>query len=200
MKTLPISVNLEGMPVLVIGGGSQALEKIEKILPYGPALTVLSPELDPGLRALIAEHGIRYWEGRYAPEQLEGFRLVFAAVNDPAVSARIHADTRGRPLLLNAVDVPRYCDFMMPAVVQGERFSIAVSTGGEVAGFAKQLRQQLEGAVAREDELVEVLAKIRRIFKRKYDTFQDRRERLWEILNELEALEKRGASDTVDHE
>ena len=35
---------------------------------------------------------------------------------------------------------------------------------------------------------------IRTIFKRKYDTFGERRDRIWAILNELQAMEKADAS------
>lgn len=198
MKTLPINLNLDGMAVLVIGGGTQALEKINKLLPYVPALTILSPALDPELRDLVAAGDIRYWQGPYQPEKLDGFRLVIAAVNDPAVSERIYSDTRSRPVLLNTVDDARFCDFIMPAVVQGEHFAISISTGGQAAGLSRQLRMQIEAAVAQEDELVGALGRIRELFKRKYDTFPERRKRLWAILDELETLEKLSATRIED--
>lgn len=190
MKTFPINLKLEGLRLLMVGGGAVALEKLEKILPYRPALTLVSPEVRPEVAHLIATHGLRYIQDVYRPEYLDGQQLVIGAANDREVNRQIHADTRARGLLLNAVDMPAYCDFILPAVVAGEHFSVAISTGGVAAGMARQVRLQLEESVRAEDGVLEVLDKIRTLLKRKLDTVEARKARMWEILGELERVER----------
>lgn len=194
MQTFPINLRLEGLPVLMIGGGAIAAEKLEKLVPHRPVLTLVSPRLVHATEALVAAHGVRWIRGDYAPAHLDGQRLVFAATGDVALSRRIFADARSRAVLVNAVDLPECCDFIMPAVVAGAHFSIAISTGGTAAGYARQLREQLQAVVRQEDGILEVLEQIRANLKRKGNTFAARRERLWEILHELEDLERDGGA------
>lgn len=192
MKTFPINLRLEGMRVLMVGGGAVALEKLEKLLPHRPCLTLVSPEVCPEVATLIAAHGCRHIQDVYRPEHLEAQQLVIGATNDREVNRRLHADTRARGLLLNAVDMPAYCDFIMPAVVAGEHFSVAISTGGVAAGMARQVRLQLEESVRAEDGILEVLEKVRALLKRKFDTVAARKARMWQMLNELERVEREG--------
>ena len=194
MKTFPINVKLAGLPVLMVGGGAMAAEKLEKLMPHHPRLTLVSPQLDTQVEQLVAAHGIHCLREPYAAKHLKGHRLVYAAAEDLSVNRQVYADTRGMCMLVNAVDMPDCCDFIMPAVVSGEHFSIAISTGGTAAGYARQLREQLEAAVQQEDDIVKILEQIRAVFKRKVDTFAARRERLWEILRELEGMERNGSA------
>ena len=45
MGYFPFFMDLEGREGLVVGGGAVALRKLQKLLPYGPRLTVAAPEL-----------------------------------------------------------------------------------------------------------------------------------------------------------
>lgn len=190
MKTLPINVVIEGLPVLVVGGEFEAHEKVEKLLRYGADITVLAPALNDEL-TLLAEAGhIRHLAETYTPAHLKGYRLVYVGDLCKDKREQIREDTRELGVLFNAVDMPGLCDFIMPASIQGKNFALSICTGGKAAGLSRQLREQLESAIHQEDEILEVLDQIRTIFKRKYDTFGQRRDRLWAILEELEAIEK----------
>lgn len=188
MQTFPINLRLADVPVLVVGGGAVAAEKLERLVPHRPRLTLVCPDLAPQTAALVATHGILHRREGYRPEHLDGQRLVFAATSDPALQRRIYDDTRSRGLWVNTVDVPATCDFILPAVVAGQHFSLAISTGGLAAGYARHLREELEAAVQQEDGVLEVLEAIRAMLKRKVSTFDARRERLREILRELDEL------------
>ena len=52
MAYFPFFVDLEGKRGLVVGGGTVALRKVEKLLPYGPRLTVVALEFRPEFREL----------------------------------------------------------------------------------------------------------------------------------------------------
>ena len=45
MAYFPFFVDLSGSRGLIVGGGAVALRKVQKLLPYGPELTVVAPEL-----------------------------------------------------------------------------------------------------------------------------------------------------------
>src|SRR5262245_57019787 len=147
MKTFPINLRLEQLPVLVVGGGKLAAEKLERLLPHRPRITLVAPELSDATRALAESHALNWRQESYRSAHLAGQRLVFVATDDAAVSHQVYADTRALGVLVNAADLPECCDFIMPAVVAGDHFSIAVSTGGTAAGYARQLREQLQAAV-----------------------------------------------------
>jgi precorrin-2 dehydrogenase/sirohydrochlorin ferrochelatase len=189
VKTLPIHLNITGRNVLVIGSGEFAIEKIERLLPYGPDITVVSESPSDGLAALIESNGITQLPEPYRAEHLQGYKIVYSAVEDRAEAERIHRDTRESPVLLNTVDTPEFCDFIMPAVVQGEHFAISISTGGKAAGLSKQLREQLQDSLEQEDDVLELLEQVRAIFQGKYDSFGERRDHLRKILDELRQME-----------
>ena len=51
MGYFPFFMELEGREGLVVGGGAVALRKLQKLLPYGPRLTVAAPEIRPEIEA-----------------------------------------------------------------------------------------------------------------------------------------------------
>lgn len=52
MGYFPFFIELSGKDGLIAGGGRVALQKLEKLLPYGPRLTVAAPEIIPEISAL----------------------------------------------------------------------------------------------------------------------------------------------------
>jgi len=200
VKTFPIHLKIEGLKILLVGGGTLALEKLDKLVQYEADVTVVSPHLSPDVAAIVEAHGVSHLAEPYRRDHIGTHRIVYAAA-DEATNARIYDDTRSIPILLNTVDAPDFCDFIMPSVVQGAHFTLSVSTGGKAAGLSKQMREQLERYLAKEDDVLTLLDKIRDIFKRKYATFNERRDRLREILEELERIEKGGgdSSSNIEH-
>ena len=166
-----------------------ALEKIERLVQYESDVTIVSPDLSSKVGAIVAEHDIRHLDECYCKDHIGTHRIIYAA-SDDETNTRVYDDTRELSVLLNTVDAPDFCDFIMPSVVQGEHFTLSVSTGGKAAGLSKQMREQLEQYLAKEDDILLQLDKIRDVFKRKYETFNERRDRLREILDKLNRIEK----------
>ena len=52
MAYFPFFVELEGKQGLVVGGGTVALRKLQKLLPYGPRLTAAATSFLPAVREL----------------------------------------------------------------------------------------------------------------------------------------------------
>ena len=54
----PVNLNIEGKPVLLVGGGRIAYRKAEQLLVCNPLLTVISPEIDERFHATGATEAI----------------------------------------------------------------------------------------------------------------------------------------------
>lgn len=148
MRYLPIFLDVRGQSCLLVGGGAVALRKARTLLSAGARLLVVAPEVDPALRARLAEAGATLRERPYAPEDLAGMRLVIAATDDVALNVRISSEAQALGLPVNVVDDPAHCSFVMPAVVDRDPVLIAVSTGGASPVLARKLRAKLETAIA----------------------------------------------------
>jgi siroheme synthase-like protein len=145
MAYYPVFIELDGMRVLVIGGGKVAEEKIGGLLRAEAAgrITVVSPDLTPELRALHAKGDIAWVERPYQDGDLEGYDFCMAATDDGAVNAAVSAEGRRRKVWVNAADDPKYCDFILPSVVRQGQVVVAASTGGASPALARRLREEL---------------------------------------------------------
>ena len=80
----------------------------------------------------------------FANNDLDGKFLAIVATASNRLNALIYRAAERRGVLCNVVDVPEYCDFFYPAVVQRGDLQIAISTNGQSPSLAQKLRQQLE--------------------------------------------------------
>lgn len=124
MHSLPIFVNLEGAPVILVGDGDAATPK-RQLLERAGAKVLSLKATDEAAALPLA-------------------RLAIVAVDEAACAARWTARLRGAGLLVNAVDRPELCDFSIPAFVDRDPVLVAISTGGASASLAKALRERIE--------------------------------------------------------
>jgi precorrin-2 dehydrogenase/sirohydrochlorin ferrochelatase len=144
MNYYPIFLRVAGRLCVVIGGGRVAEQKVESLRRAGGHVTVISVQLTPRLAALAAAHDIVHEERNYASGDLAGFFLAYAATDDESVQARVVAEAQTAGVLLNVVDCPQACDFIIPSIVQRGELTIATSTGGASPAMARYIRQELE--------------------------------------------------------
>lgn len=140
----PAYHDLRGEPVLVVGAGEVASRKIRALLSRGAIVTVVATEFSRPVAEWIRRGDLRAIEGRFSPGHLDGATLVFAATDDARVNARVSREAKRRNIPVNVADAPELCSFILPAIVAGEEFTLAVSTGGKNPGAAKSLREFLE--------------------------------------------------------
>ena len=148
MAYFPFFVDLSGQRGLIVGGGTVALRKAEKLLPYGPELTVVAPEPVPALTALPVTLERR----RFREADLEGAGFVIAATDDREENHRISALCQGRKIPVNVVDDKEACSFLFPALVRRGNLSVGVSTGGSSPTAAIWLKEQIEGLLPEQTE------------------------------------------------
>ena len=144
MNYYPIFLRVAGRSCLVIGGGRVAEQKVQSLLTAGARVTVVSPQLTSGLHALAAAGQITHQDRTYASGDADGFFLAYAATDDEDLHVRIAAEADAAGVLVNVVDRPQLCDFIMPSVIERGDLVIATSTGGASPAMARRIRCELE--------------------------------------------------------
>lgn len=144
MGFIPIFFDVTGRPCVVIGGGEVAARKVESLLEAGASVTVVSPRLSPPLEAVVARGLVTHIARDYAPGDIEGCVLVYAATDDPKLHRELAAEARTLGIPINVADVPELCSFIAPAVVKRGALQVAISTGGASPAFAARIRRELE--------------------------------------------------------
>jgi siroheme synthase-like protein len=136
-------LRLSGRRCLVVGGGDVGLEKVEGLLLCGGDVTLVAPHAHDELVRLATERSI-VWERReYVASDLEGSFLVIAATDDSEVNIAVHEDAEARAMLVNVVDVPPLCNFILPAIVRSGPLAIAISTAGASPALAKRMKREI---------------------------------------------------------
>ena len=142
MPHFPMFVSLTDQTVLVIGGGTVALRKIQKLLPYEPACQVIAPQILPEITALpkVTAFCRSFEESDLEPVPA----MVIAATDDSALNHRISALCQERHIPVNVADDPAACSFLFPALVQQGSFSAGISTGGASPTAAVYFKERLQ--------------------------------------------------------
>ena len=162
MPYYPIFLNLKDQNVLVVGGGAVAERKIQNLLRYGCRIYLASPHLTPHLNQLVAEKKIHYLSHESIGKALDEAFMVIAATDDPEVNSGIASQAKERGLLINAVDQPGDCNFIVPSIVQRGDLQIAISTAGKSPALAKRIRKEMEVAFGPEyASLIELMGLLR---------------------------------------
>lgn len=145
MKALyPLFADLDGRPVLVVGGGAVAERKVRALLNCGAQVRVGAPRLTRTLQAWAAEGRLAHLAGPFREDWLESAWLVIAATDDRALNARVKAAADTRRILANVVDDPALSSFQVPAIVDRAPLTIAISSGGAAPVLARRLRERME--------------------------------------------------------
>ena len=169
-------IDLANRPVLVVGGGPVAFEKIEGLFMSRATIRVVAPEICPEVSALV-EAGTITWDQRtYEAADLDDAFLVIAATGDTQVSRSVRADAEERSMLVNVADVKDLCNFILPAVHRNGPIAVAVSTGGASPALAQRLRSEIGALVDNSyARLAGLLAALRPWAKERLATYEDRK-------------------------
>lgn len=180
MGYFPFFMEIADAPCLIVGGGRVALRKIEKLLPFGAEITVVSPEFCPELTEM---EGIRRICRRFCPADLEGMRFAIGAADAEAVHRELADLCREKNIPVNIVDDPRKCSFLFPALVRRGGLSIGISTGGASPLAAQYIRKEIEGVIPPHfDRLIAFLAEQRAEIKKREPDPQKREALLRELF------------------
>ena len=140
----PMFLKLAGKQCLVVGAGKVGTPKIGGLIDTGASIHVVAIEASAQVREWVDAGKIELELRAFSSSDLDGKFLAVVATASNRLNELIYRETQRRGVLCNVVDVPEYCDFFYPAVVQRGDLQIAISTNGQSPSLAQKLRKQLE--------------------------------------------------------
>jgi siroheme synthase-like protein len=175
----PVFLKLEGIRVLIVGGGKIGLEKIQAVLTNCPTahVVLVAPNILPEISILAAQFPtVELRQRAFLEEDLEDTGLVITATGDRVLSEQIRKGAGKRNLLVNVADTPDLCDFYLGSVVRKGDLKIAVSTNGKSPTMAKRIKEVMNDAIP--DETQEVLENLSTIRGNLKDHFEEKVKKL----------------------
>jgi siroheme synthase-like protein len=178
-------LKLTGRRCVVVGGGEIGLEKVEGLLACDGRVTLIAPAAVPELEELAREGSIEWERREYGGrDDLEGVFIAIAATDDTDTNIRIYEDAERRAMLVNIVDVPPLCNFILPAIVRTGPLAVAISTAGASPALAKRIKREIAETYGEPyARLAELLNEVRGWAKGTLPTYQDRKEFFESIVN-----------------
>ncbi len=169
-------LRLSGRNCLVVGGGDIGLEKVEGLLACDGQVTLVAPTAVPELEACATEGSITWERREFAASDLDGKFMAIAATNDTDVNIAVYDEAEKRSMLVNVVDVPPLCNFILPAIVRTGPLAIAISTAGASPALAKRMKREIADAYGEPyARLAIILNDARGWAKATLPTYQDRK-------------------------
>lgn len=161
-KYYPVNLVLENKICVVAGAGVVAERKVRRLLECGALVSVISPKITPGLKRLAENKQIAFKKKEVDIKDLNGAYLVIAATQDRKINSFISSYCRKKNILINVVDFPQECNFILPSIVRRGSLTISISTDGISPALAKKIRQDLENKFGAEyAKLLRILKKVR---------------------------------------
>lgn len=177
----PVFLKVSQLNILIVGGGSVALEKLSFLLKSSPNAQVemISLVFGDDTIALAEKYKVQMRVTAYRENHLNGKHIVIATTDNVEVNEQVYHDCRVRNILVNVADNPPFCDFYMGGIVTKGNIKVAISTNGKSPTMAKRLRQFFEDVIPENiDDLVQNLNEYRKTIKGDF-------EEKVETLNEL---------------
>jgi uroporphyrin-III C-methyltransferase/precorrin-2 dehydrogenase/sirohydrochlorin ferrochelatase len=129
----PLGLQLDGLRVLVVGGGAVATRRVPALLDAGADVVLVSPHVTPALRAHVDAGRLTWHARRFEPADIDDAWLVHVAVNDPAAGEAISAAARERRIFCVRADDRHAATAWTPAVTRHGPVTVAVLGGGNPA-------------------------------------------------------------------
>jgi uroporphyrin-III C-methyltransferase/precorrin-2 dehydrogenase/sirohydrochlorin ferrochelatase len=179
----PISLKLQQQPCLIVGGGHIAYRKAVLLAKAGAVIDVIAPEIESSLLEIVETSQGQYVQAPFSLDiPLRNYRLVIAATNDKATNIQVFEACEAEKILVNSVDDPPHCRFMVPALIDRSPLVVSIATNGTSPVLSRQIRTQLEASIPHGmGKLAEFSGKWRAAVKAKIEN-PDERRIFWEDL------------------
>ncbi len=191
----PIYLNVKGKKCVIIGGGKVAYRKACSLREAGAETVVVSPEF---CSEMVDEEGLALVKEHYDERFLDGALLVIASTDNESINQKVALDAGKRNIIVNVVDYPELCSFIVPSTINRGDLCISISTGGASPAVAKRIREELEGIFGAEYEgYLDLLNKMRDVAMSDVNDKAKRRKILQRLAGKdiLEIVKIKGVKD-----
>jgi len=176
-KYYPIMLNIENKKCLIVGGGDIAYRKILELMDYGACIIVVSPNINEDIKVFVDNKSINYIHDRYDKVYIENAYIVVASTNDNKVNNDIFRDCSEKGILVNVVDDPKNCSFIVPSKIRRGDLTISISTNGKSPTLSKSIRKELEKKYDEDYEMyLNILGDMRQEVMKKVKDYSKRKE------------------------
>ena len=172
MGYFPFFVDVENQNCLVVGGGVVALRKIEKLLPFNPNITVVSPKVH---KEILSIENINIIKRKFDFNDLKEKSFVITATDDKVLNKEIYNSCKENNIPVNTVDDKDNCSFIFPALARNNGVTVAISTSGKSPIYAKYLRKKIENLIQDSESIVDNLSKYREKIKNEISLEENRK-------------------------
>lgn len=194
MGYFPFFVDVENQNCLVVGGGVVALRKIEKLLPFNPNITVVSPKVH---KEILSIKNINIIKRKFDFNDLKEKSFVITATDDKVLNKEIYNSCEENNIPVNTVDDKDNCSFIFPALARNNGVTVAISTSGKSPIYAKYLRKRIESLIQDSESIVDNLSKYREKIKIEI-SLEENRKVAFEKLLEYSLSNESITDDLVD--
>lgn len=191
MKRFPLFVNLDKLPVLVVGGGEIAERKINLIIKANAKVEVLARKFSPNVENLINKNKLKKIKSNLDISTLDSnYSLIIAATDNKQINKKLFNFANKNNILINVVDQPDLCTCTFGSIVERGDLVVAISTGGNAPVFARNLREKFETLLPQSTkQLIDFSASIREKVMSSFSQFNKRRI-FWELFFDAFAAKK----------
>lgn len=145
MRHLPVFLDVQAAPALLVGGGRIAARKLALLRSAGASVTVVAPAACPEIVAQAGRGEVDWHPRGFEARDVAGMRIVFAATDDETVNDVVAAAARAAGTPVNVADDAARSSFILPAIVDRSPLLVAVSSGGAAPMLATAVRARIEG-------------------------------------------------------
>ena len=185
---IPLFVDLRAKHVVIFGGGEVASRKAAYFA-HEADVTVFSRSFSKKIAALPVNRmkiDVEDASDGDLWDILKGADICIAALSDSGQNNRIGKICRRKKILFNNAD-GEPGDLIIPSVITGNHYQIAVSTGGKSPAVSRFIREHLETRFSNLDEMITLQEQLRKRLKKTEPSQTRRSEILKEVLEDQDA-------------
>ncbi len=186
LRYYPINLALKNKRCLVVGAGIVAERKVRRLLECGSRVLVIGPAITPGLKTMADKGKIIFKRRKVSLRDLNGMYLVICATTDRSINFVISDYCRKKNIMVNVVDSPEECSFILPSIIRRGALTISISTDGISPALSKKIRQDIEKMFGGEyAEYLRMMKRIRPQVRKKIKSIRSRKKFFNKMLRKV---------------
>ncbi|MDD4127842.1 MAG: bifunctional precorrin-2 dehydrogenase/sirohydrochlorin ferrochelatase [Methanomicrobium sp.] len=188
---IPLFHDLNGKKVVIFGGGEVGFRKASFFYPEADVSVVSKAFVEEfnTINITAIKKDLNEADDSYLNDIIKGSLIVVAATSSRDLNDRIGILAKNAGVFFNNAD-GKAGDIIIPSVVFGKNFLIAVSTCGKSPAMSRYIRKNLEKNLPNLDEMIALQNEIRELIKEKVSIQKDRNKILRDIIDDEAVWEK----------